>query len=91
MGTKLRRVVITGIGIVSPFGVGKKVLFENLVANNYALQFDSKLKAVLGRVPETESESSLNLSEWKAAGQMRRVSRGFLIFFLAYELQIYSL
>ena len=31
-----RRVVITGMGVVSPFGIGNKVFWENLLAGNSA-------------------------------------------------------
>src|SRR6266478_3006974 len=34
----MRRVVITGIGIVSPIGIGAKALWENLIAGKCGVQ-----------------------------------------------------
>lgn len=71
----MKRVVITGIGIVSPFGVGKRVLFDNLLSNNIALRNDEKLKIIVGRVAGY-GEYGLDLSSWTPR-ELNQMSRGF--------------
>lgn len=76
----MKRVVITGIGIVSPFGVGKKVLFENLCANKIALRSDEQLKTVVGRVAVSGNDG-LDLSSWTSR-ELKQMSRGWPALFL---------
>uniref|UniRef100_A0A0N5AFY6 Cytosolic Fe-S cluster assembly factor NUBP1 homolog n=1 Tax=Syphacia muris TaxID=451379 RepID=A0A0N5AFY6_9BILA len=83
MAAGLKRVVITGIGIVSPFGIGRKVLFENLLKNNCALKYDEHLKAVVGRVPEGHEENSLDLDYWRNSVDLHRINRGCLLALIA--------
>ncbi|MCP9260881.1 Cytosolic Fe-S cluster assembly factor NBP35 [Dirofilaria immitis] len=70
----MKRVVITGIGIVSPFGVGRRLLFDSLLANNVALRNDEQLKIIVGRVPEY-GKDCLDLSSWTPR-ELKRMSRG---------------
>lgn len=70
----MRRIVITGIGIVSPFGVGKRLLFDNLLENNVALRNDEKLKTIVGRVPES-GQCGLDLTSWTSR-ELKQMSRG---------------
>lgn len=80
----MNRVVITGIGIVSPFGVGKKVIFESLACGHVALKHDKVLNTIVGRVPEGTASHELNLSEWQK-GELRQMSRGSLLALIAAE------
>ncbi|VDN03612.1 unnamed protein product [Thelazia callipaeda] len=73
----MKRVVITGIGIVSPFGVGRRILFDNLLAGNVALVNDEKLQTIVGKVPES-GENSLDLTSWTPR-QLKQMSRGSLL------------
>uniref|UniRef100_A0A183H2V9 beta-ketoacyl-[acyl-carrier-protein] synthase I n=1 Tax=Onchocerca flexuosa TaxID=387005 RepID=A0A183H2V9_9BILA len=79
----MKRVVITGIGIVSPFGVGRRLLFDNLLANNVALQHDEKLQIIVGRVSEC-GENGLDLTSW-APRELKRMSRGSVLAVVAAE------
>ncbi|EJW84474.1 beta-ketoacyl synthase domain-containing protein [Wuchereria bancrofti] len=79
----MKRVVITGIGIVSPFGVGKRLLFDNLLANNVALRSDEKLKIIVGRIPEC-GKYGLDLSLWTPR-ELKQMSRGSVIAVVAAE------
>lgn len=72
----MKRIVITGIGIVSPFGVGKRVLFDNLLANNVALRNDEKLKIIVGRITES-GEHGLDLNSWTSR-ELKQMSRGIV-------------
>lgn len=79
----VHRVVITGIGIVSPFGVGRKILFENLIAGNVSLKYDSMVKTVVGKIPEGTAKNELNLALWRD-GERRQMSRGEHYFYYIY-------
>ncbi|VDK51124.1 unnamed protein product [Anisakis simplex] len=74
----LNRVVITGIGVISPFGVGKTILFENLIASKVALKFKEALKTVVGCIPEGNEVVELNLNRW-SKGERRQMGRGSLL------------
>ncbi|KAM3721496.1 Cytosolic Fe-S cluster assembly factor [Dirofilaria immitis] len=79
----MKRVVITGIGIVSPFGVGRRLLFDSLLANNVALRNDEQLKIIVGRVPEY-GKDCLDLSSWTPR-ELKRMSRGSVLAVTAAE------
>ncbi|KAI6241463.1 Beta-ketoacyl synthase protein [Aphelenchoides fujianensis] len=48
------RVVITGMGCVSPYGVGVKTLWSGIKSGRSALKFCPELGVVVGRVPTVE-------------------------------------
>ncbi len=55
-----RRVVVTGMGCVSPFGVGVEILWENLKAGNSGVRYltldkEKHLVHIGGQVPEFDS------------------------------------
>uniref|UniRef100_A0A915CBR3 beta-ketoacyl-[acyl-carrier-protein] synthase I n=1 Tax=Parascaris univalens TaxID=6257 RepID=A0A915CBR3_PARUN len=70
----MNRVVITGIGILSPFGVGKNILIENLITGKVGLHYKESLKAIVGCIPEGSALGQLDLSAW-SKGERRQMSR----------------
>ncbi|KAK0425453.1 hypothetical protein QR680_009210 [Steinernema hermaphroditum] len=72
------RVVISGLGALSPFGVGMDALWNGLKASRSALKFSGKLGAVVGEVVDFPSE------RW-SRGEQREMSRGSQIALLAAE------
>jgi 3-oxoacyl-[acyl-carrier-protein] synthase II len=74
-----KRVVVTGIGIVSPFGVGYEILWENLIKGESAVagitQFDPKDVGcqIAAEVKDFKPEEYLNKKE------LKRLDR-FLVF-----------
>uniref|UniRef100_A0A7E5A2B9 beta-ketoacyl-[acyl-carrier-protein] synthase I n=1 Tax=Panagrellus redivivus TaxID=6233 RepID=A0A7E5A2B9_PANRE len=65
------RVVITGIGAISPYGTGLPAFWNGLRTASNPLSFSSTLKAVVGAVPS----SSDPCATYKPA-QLREMSRG---------------
>lgn len=51
------RVVITGLGCVSPYGLGVNLFWKNLLDCRSALKYDSNLKSMVGRIPSEELEN----------------------------------
>ncbi|MFH4978792.1 hypothetical protein AB6A40_005501 [Gnathostoma spinigerum] len=80
----LSRVVVTGIGVVSPYGIGKEVLFDGLRLGKSALKMDSTLGTVVGRIPEGTAKHELCLEKWRK-GDLREMSRGSLLSLIAAE------
>ncbi|QNT77624.1 beta-ketoacyl-ACP synthase II [Entomobacter blattae] len=77
-----RRVVITGMGIVSPLGVGLGHVWKRLIAGESGVgrikAFDPSDLAgqVAGEVPEgMRSEGKLNLSEWIPVKDQKKMDR----------------
>ena len=66
----IHRVVITGIGAISPFGVGAEAFWNGLKKGVNPLVFNKELKSVVGTVPST-SDPCANYS----AGQLREMNR----------------
>ncbi|KAE9549549.1 hypothetical protein FO519_007229 [Halicephalobus sp. NKZ332] len=66
----IHRVVITGVGAISPFGVGTKVFWDGLRKSINPLTFDKSLKAVVGAVPSTSDPCSKY-----SPGQLREMNR----------------
>ena len=85
----MRRVVVTGLGIVSPLGVGVRTNWDGLLAGQSGIRsiqsFDtSDLSAkIAGQVPRGETASGLfNPDDWITPKDQRRMD-DFIIFGLA--------
>jgi 3-oxoacyl-[acyl-carrier-protein] synthase II len=76
-----RRVFITGVGTVTPFGIGVKTFEENLVAGTSAVSPIKSFDTVglpttfAAQVPFANEELETRLSEPKAAKTMNRAAR----------------
>lgn len=68
------RVVITGMGVVSPYGIGTDLFWNRLLECKSALKFDSALKFVVGRVPDVKEMQNENFGK-----EMSRSSKMALI------------
>jgi 3-oxoacyl-[acyl-carrier-protein] synthase II len=80
--TELRRVVVTGMGIASPLGIGVPHVWRRLIEGQSGLRaiqsFDtSDLPAkVAGEVPAgTKAEGGLDLSEWIPVKDVKKMDR----------------
>ncbi|MEK7244859.1 MAG: beta-ketoacyl-ACP synthase II [Pseudomonadota bacterium] len=89
----MRRVVVTGLGVVSPLGVGAKVNWDSLLAGRSGIRsiqsFDtSDLPAkIAGQVPRGETASGLfNPDDWIPPKDQRRMD-DFIIYGLAAAVQ----
>ncbi len=85
----MRRVVITGVGVVSPLGVGAKTNWDGLLAGRSGIRsiqsFDtSDLPAkIAGQVPRGETASGLfNPDDWIPPKDQRRMD-AFIVYGLA--------
>src|SRR5512134_4205102 len=85
----MRRVVVTGMGLVSPLGCGVGVNWERLIAGQSGIRaiqsFDvSDLPAkIAGQVPPGETaEGRFNADDWVPPKEQRRMD-AFIIFALA--------
>uniref|UniRef100_A0A1I8ABP6 beta-ketoacyl-[acyl-carrier-protein] synthase I n=1 Tax=Steinernema glaseri TaxID=37863 RepID=A0A1I8ABP6_9BILA len=72
------RVVISGLGALSPLGVGVGALWNGLKASRSGLRYSEKLGSVVGEVPDFPSE------RW-SRGEQREMSRGSQFALLAAE------
>lgn len=77
-----RRVVVTGMGIVSPLGIGIDNVWKRLVASESGIDkiksFDASRVAarIAGEVPEgSKEEGRLNLSEWIPVKDLKKMDR----------------
>lgn len=72
----MRRVVVTGLGLVTPLGVGVKHVWRNLIAARCGIQsldgrseYDGLPSRVAGLVPRgSKSEGGWDPKDWLAAG-----------------------
>ena len=78
----MRRVVVTGMGIVSPLGLGTEQVWKRLLAGESGIgaiqSFDVKdLPAkIAGQVPQgTRADGKLDLGEWMPAKDQRKMDR----------------
>jgi 3-oxoacyl-[acyl-carrier-protein] synthase II len=85
----MRRVVVTGIGLVTPLGVGGETVWRRLIEGQSGLRgiqnFDvSDLPAkIAGQVPRGETASgSFNADDWVPPKEQRRMDE-FIVFALA--------
>ena len=83
-GTIMRRVVVTGLGAITPLGVGVLPTWTRLVAGQSgitsvaafepATKWRNLTSTVAGIVPKADQEHAWRLSEWLDAGEQRRMS-----------------
>ncbi len=78
----MRRVVVTGMGIVCPLGVGIEHVWKRLIAGESGISaisnFDTtELTAkIAGQVPAgTSAEGGLDLAEWIAVKELKKMDR----------------
>ena len=80
----LRRVVITGLGVCSPLGVGTRHVWEKLISGRSGIvsidslqnakEFDSIPSRVVGLVPRGEGEGFFSESDWIAKWERRTMN-----------------
>lgn len=78
------RVVVTGLGTVSPFGVGVKQLWTQIKANQSALKLNEKLGVLVGSIPRGEGPTDFNVNEFSTREQ-RQMSAASLLTLKAVE------
>ncbi|KJH50562.1 putative beta-ketoacyl-acyl-carrier-protein synthase II [Dictyocaulus viviparus] len=74
------RVVITGMGAITPYGSGVQLLQKMLLEGRSALQFSDQLGFVVGTIPE----SSVDFNQW-SSGDKREMSKASLLTLVAAE------
>ncbi|EYC21488.1 hypothetical protein Y032_0019g3852 [Ancylostoma ceylanicum] len=74
------RVVITGMGAVTPYGGGVATLHKGLLESRSALKFSEQLGFVVGAIPD----GSVDFDRW-SAGQKREMSRASQLALIAAE------
>ena len=85
----MRRVVVTGMGLVTPLGIGTETVWKRLLASESGIRaiqdFDvSDLTAkIAGQIPRGDTESGLfNADDWVAPKDQRKMG-DFIVFALA--------
>src|SRR4051812_32850824 len=74
----MRRVVITGIGVISPIGIGSKAFWENLIAGKSGVRWITRFDPsgfsaqIAGEVPEYKIGEYVPKSYRKATKVMAR-------------------
>lgn len=86
----IHRVVVTGIGVISPFGRGVEHNWSRLVAGDVAIQalgeqFAALPSRVAGLVPEGPGPCQLDLPSYFSRPELRLLSRGTCLAVLAAE------
>ncbi|KAL6729593.1 hypothetical protein Aduo_000636 [Ancylostoma duodenale] len=76
----MHRVVITGMGAVTPYGGGVATLQKGLLESRSALKFSEQLGFVVGAIPD----GSVDFDRW-SAGQKREMSRASQLALIAAE------
>lgn len=85
----MREVVVTGIGLVTPLGVGKEVNWKRLINGHSGIkkidtfEIDDLPCKIAGQIPNISNdiEGGLNINDWIDAKDLRRIDR-----FIAYGL-----
>ena len=87
----LRRVVITGMGSISPFGIGVELLFESLLANRSSVRYVPELTRIEGlrtriaalvpgidpkEIPRKYRRSMSNMSIYATLASQEAISQG---------------
>ncbi len=77
-----RRVVVTGMGVVSPLGIGIDNVWKRLIAGESGIgkikSFDASRVAaqIAGEIPEgSKAEGKLDLKEWVAVKDLKKMDR----------------
>lgn len=80
----MRRVVVTGLGAVTPLGVGARRSWNRLIAGDCGItsvadrepkdRWRELTSSVAGVVPTGEGEGAWNASDWVNAAELRRMS-----------------
>lgn len=83
-----RRVVVTGLGVVSPLGVGQRHVWDQLVSGvsgirAVGLDRDDLPCTIAGVVPEGDAPGQLQLSSWIEPHELRRMDRFIALGFVA--------
>ncbi len=86
----MRRVVVTGMGIVSPLGIGVEHVWKRLIAGESGIRaiqsFDTTELAakVAGQVPSgVRADGGLDLAEWIPAKEIKKMDRFIHLGFVA--------
>jgi 3-oxoacyl-[acyl-carrier-protein] synthase II len=86
---ELRRVVVTGMGIVSPLGCGIEATWQNLIAGKSGVrkiddfQVDDLAAQIAGRIPLGDhADGKFNPDEWMDVKEQRKVDP-FIVFAMA--------
>ena len=94
--TSMRRVVVTGVGLVTPLGVGTETVWNRLIQGQSGIRaiqsFDvSDLPAkIAGQVPRGDTRSgSFNADEWVPPKEQRKMDE-FIVYALAAAQQAVS-
>lgn len=77
-----RRVVVTGVGLVTPVGVGASVTWEGLMTGQSGVvkldeeRFQSLPSRVAGKVPVGTNHGEYNAADWMELSEARRLPTG---------------
>uniref|UniRef100_A0A158P8M5 beta-ketoacyl-[acyl-carrier-protein] synthase I n=1 Tax=Angiostrongylus cantonensis TaxID=6313 RepID=A0A158P8M5_ANGCA len=80
----MHRVVITGIGAITPYGTGVQLFQKMLLEGRSALKFSNQLGFMVGAIPE----DAVDYSRW-SSGQQREMSKASQLALLAAEEAMY--
>ncbi|ETZ06993.1 3-oxoacyl-[acyl-carrier-protein] synthase 2 [Holospora obtusa F1] len=76
----IHRVVVTGIGVISPLGVGVSWVWDQLIKGKSGIRSidlgDSDIPCkIAGTIPEGNQEGQLDFSRWVVPGELRKMDR----------------
>ena len=92
----MREVVVTGIGLVTPLGVGNEVNWKRLISGKSGINkirnfsTDDLPCKIAGQIPnkENDNEGGINFEDWLDAKELRRIDRFIAYGLVASELAI---